>query len=203
MKKDAVQNLNDFEIETVESLIGYPELVKTEYTANEIKAIKQELINFALSKNEDIQPFIFDNWINNFSELNIPAKEVIKRIRLAKLDIKFGVSEFAKFMNVEINEYSSYYKHKRREELSSNTELSIEKAQTYLEISRFEILKTGWVIDNSDYSVKPANIYDEESLKRFYTKADWYVNKADAIDEAVKREKRYNKIYNPKKDQHL
>jgi len=51
----------------------------------------------------------------DFQELQIPVFEVIKRIRLAKLDNKYGSSDFAGFMNVKLSEYGLHYKHEKKE----------------------------------------------------------------------------------------
>ena len=40
--------------------------------------------------------------------------EVIKRIRLAKLEKKFGISDFSVFMNINTGEYGNFYKHEMK-----------------------------------------------------------------------------------------
>ena len=95
-----------------ERILGLPELIKVEYTPAETNMIKAALFDFANSKNENYREEVVYSWINTFSELRMPAFEIIKRIRLSKLEKKFGNTEFAVFMNVDITEYSTLFKHK-------------------------------------------------------------------------------------------
>ena len=95
-----------------EKILGLPELIKVEYTPTETNMIKAALFDFANSKNENYREEVVYSWINTFSELRVSAFEIIKRIRLAKLEKKFGNTEFAIFMNVDITEYSTLFKHK-------------------------------------------------------------------------------------------
>lgn len=39
------------------------------------------------------------------------AKQIVKCIRLAKLEKKYGPTEFATFINVPFNDYAQTYKH--------------------------------------------------------------------------------------------
>lgn len=101
---------------TPEKILGYRELQRAEYSQSELKAIKVALIQFALCRNENYSDYTIMAWVNEFADLNMPVMQVIKRIRLAKLGKKFGVTEFSAFMDVNIDEYTNYYKHKRLEE---------------------------------------------------------------------------------------
>lgn len=97
-----------------EKILGVNELMKEEYTPNQRKAIELVLYQFAQCKNEDLSKVVH-TWINMFSELRLPYFECIKRIRLAMLEKKYGVTEFAIFMNVTLSDYGDFYKHKPRE----------------------------------------------------------------------------------------
>jgi len=103
---------------TPEKILGLPELIKSEYTDQEILAIKMLLFEFANSKNENYEVATVETWINNFAEMRLTPAEILKRIRLAKLEKKYGVTEFAIFMNVRIDSYTEFYKHVR---LNQNT----------------------------------------------------------------------------------
>jgi hypothetical protein len=93
-----------------------PELLKKQYSLQERTAIEFELISFSLCKNENYKPEILSAWINEFENMNLTPLQVIKRIRLAKHIQKYGVTEFAIFMNVDLNEYSNIYKHEKLNE---------------------------------------------------------------------------------------
>jgi hypothetical protein len=82
-----------------------------QYSLQESTAIKFELISFSLCKNENYKEEVLNAWIKEFENMNMKAIEVIKRIRLAKHIPKYGVTEFAIFMNVDITSYSTFYKH--------------------------------------------------------------------------------------------
>lgn len=101
---------------TSEKILGIQELEIFNYSDIEIRSIKQELIRYAGSKNEIIPADTVSCWLMDFQELRMPVMEVIKRIRLAKLDNKYGVTDFSAFMNVRLSEYSTYYKHEHKEE---------------------------------------------------------------------------------------
>ena len=103
---------------TPEKILGLPELIKSEYTDQEILAIKMLLFEFANSKNENYEVATVETWINNFAEMRLTPAEILKRVRLAKLEKKYGVTEFAIFMNVRIDSYTEFYKHVR---LNQNT----------------------------------------------------------------------------------
>lgn len=96
---------------TSEKILGLPKLLTAEYTATERKAIILELGIFALATNQSFSAEIINCWIQEFSNLNMKAFEVIKRIRLAKLEKKFGASDFSVFMNIKTGEYGNFYKH--------------------------------------------------------------------------------------------
>lgn len=91
-----------------------PELLKTQYNLQERTAIEFELIKFALCKQENYKPEIIESWINSFAELRYTAFQVIKSIRMAKLEKKYGQTEFATFVNVELQNYSEVYKHEMK-----------------------------------------------------------------------------------------
>lgn len=85
------------------------ELKKAIYTTQETKAIELLLLQLGLCRKEDVTGFI-DIWINEFSSLNIRAYEVMQRIRLAKLEKKYGEIDFSVFMNVNLDQYNKYFK---------------------------------------------------------------------------------------------
>lgn len=118
IKKDqAIENYNSLQNlteESIELLVGIPELVKVSYNENESKAIKLELVSYAKVKNEQISIETLNAWINEFECLQMKAFEVIKRIRLAKHEKKFGNTDFSVFMNVDIENYYEFYKHKKQ-----------------------------------------------------------------------------------------
>ena len=99
---------------TSEKILGLPELLKTQYSLQEKTAIEFELIKFALCKQENYRPEIIESWINSFAELRYTAFQVIKSIRMAKLEKKYGQTEFATFVNVEMQNYSEVYKHEMK-----------------------------------------------------------------------------------------
>jgi hypothetical protein len=101
---------------TSEKILGLPKLLTAEYTKPERKAIILELGIFALATNQSFSSEIINCWMQEFSNLNMKVMEVIKRIRLAKLEKKFGVSDFSVFMNLNTEDYSNYYKHERLNE---------------------------------------------------------------------------------------
>jgi len=93
---------------TPEMIMGRPELKKANYTEREREAIELLLLQLGLCRKEKITGFI-DIWINEFASLNIRAYEVMQRIRLAKIEKKYGEIDFSVFMNVNIKEYSKYF----------------------------------------------------------------------------------------------
>ena len=99
---------------TSEKILGLPELLKTQYSLQEKTAIEFELIKFALCKQENYRPEIIESWINSFAELRYTEFQVIKSIRMAKLEKKYGQTEFATFVNVEMQNYSEVYKHEMK-----------------------------------------------------------------------------------------
>lgn len=103
------------ENQTTETLLNIPKLSKANYSDNEKTAIIQELISFAGCKQENISVDILKIWLTEFGDMNMNPLEVVKRIRLAKHERKFGASEFAIFMNVDLTTYSNFYKHKKTE----------------------------------------------------------------------------------------
>lgn len=98
---------------TPENILGVNELQKAEYTIEQKKAIELTIYQFAQCKNEDLSK-VAKSWINEFAELNMPYFEVIKRIRLAKHEKKYGNTEFAIFMNINLDNYSELYRHKAK-----------------------------------------------------------------------------------------
>lgn len=106
---------------TPEKILGLAPLKIAVYNDKEIQAITLALTQFALCKNENYKPETIQSWINQFSDLNLTAIQVIKRIRLASLQKRYGVTEFAVFMDVPYKDYGEYYKHTalpEREELN-------------------------------------------------------------------------------------
>ena len=93
---------------TPEKVLGRKELNKAEYTHLERKAIELLLLQLGLCRKENVSGYI-DIWINEFAGLNIRAYEVMQRIRLAKLEKKYGEIDFSVFMNVNISNYSKYF----------------------------------------------------------------------------------------------
>ena len=93
---------------TPEMILGRRELKKAVYTEQERRAIELLLLQLGLCRKEKITAYI-DIWINEFASLNIRAYEVMQRIRLAKLEKKYGEIDFSVFMNVDIKQYSRYY----------------------------------------------------------------------------------------------
>lgn len=99
---------------TPEMILGVNELEKIEYTKEQRKAIELALYQFGQCKGENLKG-VAEAWINEFEELRMPHFEVIKRIRLAKTEKKYGITEFAIFMNVNLSDYSDFYKHVKKE----------------------------------------------------------------------------------------
>lgn len=95
---------------TPEQILGLNPIECYNYNANEIKAIKLELLSYAACRNENFSELTINAWINEFSQLNMSPYECIKRIRLSKHEKKYGASEFAIFMNVNLNQFPEYYK---------------------------------------------------------------------------------------------
>jgi len=122
---------------TSEKILGIRELEILEYSKDEIKAIKHELIRYSGSKNENLEANTVNCWLMDFQEMRVPAFEVIKRIRLAKMEKKYGVTEFAIFMNVNLSDYGTFYKHIKQ---SSETESDLE-AQRIIDEQQQRILK--------------------------------------------------------------
>lgn len=58
---------------------------------------------------------VADEWVSEFENLQITPLDAIKRIRLAKFEKKYGVTEFTTFMTVNIDEYAEKYKHEHQE----------------------------------------------------------------------------------------
>ena len=100
---------------TPEKILGLPELKKRVYSHEEKKAIRKCLSEFAACKNENYTNHVVNTWIEEFENLQMPVLEVIKRIRLAKQEPKFGVTEFAVFMNVNLSDYAEFFEHKKKE----------------------------------------------------------------------------------------
>ena len=94
---------------TWEQVTGRPELQTANYTAAERQGIELLLLQLGLLRNEDIVDR-FDIYINEFSALNIRAYEVMQRVKMAKLEKKYGELDFSVFMNVNIEHYGKYFK---------------------------------------------------------------------------------------------
>ena len=99
---------SDIDQLTPEILLGRPELKKAKYTNAEKRAIELLFYQLGQCRKENLADYI-DIWINEFASLNIRAYEVMQRIRLAKLEKKYGEIDFSVFMNVDIKQYSRYY----------------------------------------------------------------------------------------------
>lgn len=93
---------------TPEMILGRKELKKAVYTDLECKAIKLLLLQLGLCRKEQLSENV-NIWINEFATLNIRAYEVMQRIRLAKLEKKYGEIDFSVFMNVDISKYNKYF----------------------------------------------------------------------------------------------
>lgn len=58
---------------------------KRKYTKNEYELIKLELVRYLISRQEKVNDYAIDEWINSFKELNCSLYEAIKRIKIAKI----------------------------------------------------------------------------------------------------------------------
>lgn len=128
---------------TSEKILGLPELEYYEYSNSELRAIKLELLSLAGCKNENYSELTINSWINEFSLLNMKPIEVLKRIRLAKHSKRYGVSEFAMFMDLNLNDYGELYKYKKKVE-TSNKNLYAKPKKAYIgfrEGNLYEILE--------------------------------------------------------------
>ena len=86
------------------------------YSESEVKSIAEELSRFMFAKQESIKDETVKEWIRSFAEMQIPAGEVVMRIRVAKLSKRYGtLTEFGDFMGISLSEleskYFSLYKH--------------------------------------------------------------------------------------------
>lgn len=106
---------------TLEAIVGWTERKRLIYSPLEIAALKKELYSYACVRNENFSKEVIEAWIDEFQLLNMPVTEVAKRVRLAKLEKKYGVTDFSIFMEVNPYEYANSYKHLTRE---SNEEVS-------------------------------------------------------------------------------
>lgn len=129
---------------TSEKILGLPELERYEYSDNEIKAIKLEMLSLAGCKNENYSELTINSWINEFSLLNMKPLEVLKRVRLAKHVKKYGVSEFAMFMDVNLNQFSELYKYHKKVESENGKTIYAKPKKSYTgfrEGNLYEILE--------------------------------------------------------------
>ena len=101
---------------TSEKILGLQEVKQREYNDEEIKSIKLELARYAGSKNENISENTVNCWLMDFQDLQLEVFEAIKRIRLAKsIKNPKATTDFSVFMNVDLSEYSTFYKHEKKE----------------------------------------------------------------------------------------
>lgn len=151
-------------------------LSRTQYSLQEKTAIEYELISFALCKNENYTNETKQAWISEFENMNMTSFEAIKRIRLAKMEKKFGVTEFALFMNVDLSDYSTFYKHEKKQEpetrLNYNEEI-MGYGKAYPVRSDFTYLKKEYYVIIDEYirnNMQDKNILirDDTGYTAFY-----------------------------------
>lgn len=147
-----------------------PKLITTNYNPQELKLIKIELAKFTACRNENIPKETVEAWINAFSELNMSAKEIIKRIKLAKLQKKYSVSEFSNFIEVNISDYGKYYKHEKPEQKKYSYAIPVYHVDGLTLGKRYEVIET---IHDSVLIVNDSNLssfYDFKYFNLFETK---------------------------------
>lgn len=101
---------------TPEKILGYPEVNSFEYTPDETKAIKLAFKELAIARNENFTDLIISEWIREFEKLKMNPFDVVKRIRLVKLEKKYGNTYFGEFMEVRLSDYYEAYTHQRIEQ---------------------------------------------------------------------------------------
>lgn len=157
---------------TSEKALGLPNLLGCKYTNTELDVIQAELVRYSLSKNESIREPVIKAWILDFQDMNIPAWEVVKRIRMAKQEKKYGVTEFATFMNVGIGNYAEVYKHEKKKEIAEVIPEGVEYvkpiiAHPLLQKDKYEVIyadeKTYFIRNDEDYEIH----YPKEYFKSF------------------------------------
>ena len=83
------------------------------YTDDELNVIQDELLRLAKARDENYSPDVAGEWIRCFGELNMSVSQVVKAIRLAKLQPKYASKEFAMFLKVDLNDYYQKYPQKK------------------------------------------------------------------------------------------
>ena len=147
---------------TSEKILGLGELEVKEFSSKEREAIISELRIYAGAKNENIPAVTIQAWMILFSALNISVYEIIKRIRMACIEKKYGVSEFATFINADIREYSDLFKFKKREQITENIPDKTEYVKPivehpHLQKEKYDIIytaeKTHYIKNDEGYEV--------------------------------------------------
>jgi hypothetical protein len=83
----------------------------SEYSESENDLIIIELTRLLLSRNEVYKPEVVNEWINSFRELNYNCREVLLRIKVAKISKRFGnFTTLADFTDCDNDTYMKHYK---------------------------------------------------------------------------------------------
>lgn len=90
-----------------------PEQTIKLYTDDELNVITDELLRCAKARDENYSQDTVSEWIRCFGELNMSVSQVVKAIRLAKLQPKYASKEFAMFLKVDLNDYYHKYPTKK------------------------------------------------------------------------------------------
>jgi hypothetical protein len=90
-----------------------PEQTIKLYTDDEMNVITDELLRCAKARDENYSQDTVTEWIRCFGELNMSVSQVVKAIRLAKLQPKYASKEFAMFLKVDLNDYYHKYPTKK------------------------------------------------------------------------------------------
>lgn len=90
-----------------------PEQTVKLYTDDEMNVITDELLRCAKARDENYSQDTVTEWIRCFGELNMSVSQVVKAIRLAKLQPKYASKEFAMFLKVDLNDYYHKYPTKK------------------------------------------------------------------------------------------
>ena len=115
IKEDLTQTL---------TILGLPETKITVYTEPETKALKSELIRYALAKQETIPVPVINEWLLTFQEMNIKPDELAMRIKMAKYKKRYGnQTTLADFMDLDDEYYTEYYNYYKRKIIPSTHRL--------------------------------------------------------------------------------
>ena len=106
------------------TILGLPETKITVYTEPETKALKLELIRYALAKQETIPVPVINEWLLTFQEMNIKPDELAMRIKMAKYKKRYGnQTTLADFMDLDDEYFIEYYNYYKRKEIPSTHRL--------------------------------------------------------------------------------